>query len=87
MPQHESAKKSVRQDKCRTIINRKRKGILKAHIKRVVLAVEEKDTEKAKEEYKTAVSVIDKMASMGLIHKNNAARKKSGLWKKIASLN
>jgi len=87
MPQHESAKKSVRQDKSRTIINRKRKGILKAHIKRVILAVEEKDTEKAKEEFKTAVSVIDRMASMGLIHKNNAARKKSGLWKKIASLN
>ena len=86
MPQHKSAKKSVRQDKRRTIVNRKRKGILKSQIKSVSMAVEEKDAEKAKQEYKTAVSVIDKMASMGIIHKNNAARKKSGLWKKITSL-
>lgn len=86
MPQHESAKKSVRQDRRRTIINRKRKGVLKSHIKRVLLAIEEKDPEKAGQVFNSAVSVIDKMAAKGLIHKNNAARKKSGLWRKIASL-
>jgi small subunit ribosomal protein S20 len=86
MPQHESAKKSVRQDKRRTIVNRKRKGVLKSHIKKVLSAIEEKDTEKAKQAFSAAVSLIDKMAAKGLIHKNNAARKKSGLWRKIASL-
>ena len=86
MPQHESAKKSVRQDQRRTIVNRKRKGILKSNIKKVLLAIEEKDTDKAKQEFSAAVSLIDKMAAKGLIHKNNAARKKSGLWRKIASL-
>jgi len=87
MPQHKSAKKSVRQDKHRTIVNRKRKGFLKSHIKRVLLAVEKKDIEEAKQAFSSAVPVIDKMVSKGLIHKNNAARKKSGLWKKVASLN
>lgn len=86
MPQHESAKKSVRQDKRRTIVNRKRKGILKSNIKKVLLAIEEKDAEKAKQAFSTAVSLIDKMVAKGLIHKNNAARKKSSLWRKIASL-
>jgi small subunit ribosomal protein S20 len=86
MPQHESAKKSVRQDKRRTIVNRKRKGILKSNIKKVLSAIEEKDTDKAKQEFTAAVSLIDKMAAKGLIHKNNAARKKSSLWRKIASL-
>jgi small subunit ribosomal protein S20 len=86
MPQHKSAKKSIRKDKSRTIINRKRKGILKSHIKKVLTAVEEKDADKAKQAFTSAVSVIDKMAVKGLIHKNNAARKKSGLWRKIAPL-
>ena len=86
MPQHESAKKSVRQDKRRTIVNRKRKGILKSSIKKVHLAIEEEDTDKAKQAFSAAVSLIDKMAAKGLIHKNNAARKKSGLWRNIASL-
>ncbi len=86
MPQHESAKKSVRQDKRRTIVNRKRKGMLKSHIKKVLLAIEEKDAERAKQAFISAVSLIDKMVAKGLVHKNNAARKKSGLWRKIASL-
>ncbi|MGA1842675.1 MAG: 30S ribosomal protein S20 [bacterium] len=86
MPQHESAKKSVRQDKRRTIVNRKRKGMLKSNIKKVLLAIEEKNTEKARQAYSISTSLIDKMAAKGLIHKNNAARKKSSLSRKIASL-
>ncbi|MGA1865538.1 MAG: 30S ribosomal protein S20 [bacterium] len=86
MPQHESAKKSVRQDKRRTIVNRKRKGTLKANIKKVLSAIEEKNTEKAGQAYSASVSLIDKMVAKGLIHKNNAARKKSSLSRKIASL-
>ena len=86
MPQHKSAKKSVRQDERRTIVNRKRKGVLKSHIKGVLLSIEEKDAEKAKQAFTSTVSVIDKMVAKGLIHKNNAARKKSGLWRKITAL-
>jgi len=86
MAQQKSAKKAIRQTKRRTIVNRKRKGILKSHIKQVLLSVTEKDAERAPYAFKEAVSVIDKMAAQGLIHKNNAARKKSRLAKKVSLL-
>lgn len=86
MPQHKSAKKSVRQNERRRLINRNQKGILKSHLKSVIMAIEEKDADKAKEVFFPAVSVIDKLVSKGLIHKNNAARKKSRLWRKVSSL-
>ncbi|MGA1797035.1 MAG: 30S ribosomal protein S20 [bacterium] len=86
MAQQKSAKKAIRQTKTRTIVNRKRKGILKSHIKRVSLSIAEKDAEKATYAFNEAVSVIDKMAASGLIHKNNAARKKSRLAKRISLL-
>lgn len=87
MPQHKSAKKSVRQDERRRLVNRHRKGILKSHIKNVLLAVEEKDPAKAKEAFFSATPAIDKLVVKGLIHKNNAARKKSRLWSKVNLLN
>ncbi len=86
MPQHKSAKKSVRKSKRKRLINRNRKGILKSHIKNVFTAIEQKDQAKAKEAFLSATSAIDKMSGKGLIHKNNAARKKSNLWRKIKSL-
>ncbi|MBN2372478.1 30S ribosomal protein S20 [bacterium] len=86
MPNHESAKKSVRQNRRRRLINRNQKGKLKSHIKNVIISIEEKDADKAKQFFSSAVSVIDRFASNGLIHKNNAARKKSRLWSKIRSL-
>ncbi|MGA1843752.1 MAG: 30S ribosomal protein S20 [bacterium] len=86
MAQQKSAKKAIRQTKRKTIVNRKKKGILKSHIKKVLLSVAEKDAEKAAYALNEAVSVIDKMAATGLIHKNNAARKKSRLAKRISLL-
>lgn len=86
MPNHRSAEKSVRNSERRRIINRNRKGMLKSSIKNVLMAVEEKDVEKAEETFRSAISVIDKMVVKGLIHKNNAARKKSRLWHKVSSV-
>lgn len=86
MPQHKSAIKSVRQNKQRRIINRQRKGNLKASIKNVILSIEGKNEEVTRKEFTKAISVIDRMASKGVIHKNNAARKKSRLWQKIKSM-
>ena len=75
MPQHKSAKKSVRQNERRRLINRQQKGILKSSIKNVFSAVEEKDSNKAQKAFSSAASEIDKMAAKGIIHKNNAANK------------
>jgi small subunit ribosomal protein S20 len=56
---------------------------MKTHIKRVVSALESKDRESLDAVLKTTVSYIDKAASKGVIHRNNAARKVSRLSKKV----
>ena len=86
MPQHKSAKKSVRQDARRRLVNRKRKGVLKSNMKSVLLAIEEKDIEKAKKAFFLIVPVIDRLVAKGQVHKNKAARTKSRLWHKIGLL-
>ena len=54
---------------------------MKTAIKNFEAAVAAKDVEKAGETLKVAVKTIDKAASKGLLHKNNAANKKSRLTK------
>ena len=56
---------------------------MKTHIKRVVSAMENKDKESLDAVLKKTVSYINKAASKGVIHKNNAARKVSRLSKKV----
>ncbi len=58
---------------------------MKTHIKRVVSAMENKDKESLDSVLKKTVSYINKAASKGVIHKNNAARKVSRLSKKVHS--
>jgi small subunit ribosomal protein S20 len=47
--------------------------------------MEDKDKEHLNEVFKKAVSYINKAASKGVIHKNNAARKVSRLSKRVHS--
>ncbi|MGD8925505.1 MAG: 30S ribosomal protein S20 [Thioalkalispiraceae bacterium] len=55
-------------------------------IKKVQAAVSAGDKKAAEEAYKTAVSIIGKTESKGLIHKNKAARHKSRLNNQIRSM-
>ena len=48
-------------------------------LKKVLVVVTEGNKEAAKATYQDAVSIIDRMANKGLIHKNKAARHKSRL--------
>ena len=59
---------------------------MNTHIKRVLMAIENKNSAEAQTEYRLAVSAIDKMVTKGLIHKNKAARHKSRLNKHIVAL-
>ncbi|AZR73183.1 30S ribosomal protein S20 [Anoxybacter fermentans] len=79
MPIIKSAKKRVKITKKRTLRNRANKSALRTAIKRFERAVAEGDLEKAKVELVKAQSTIDKSVKKGIIHKNNAARKKSRL--------
>ncbi len=76
MPQHQSAKKRVRQNNKRRLINMQKRSKMKTAIKNVTTAPN-KDT--AQTELKKTVSVLDKMAVDGILHKNKAAHLKSKL--------
>ncbi len=76
MPITKSAKKRVRQAAKRKVRN---KGI-KTSLKNITKAIrDEKDPKKAKELLDKAYSLFDKAITKGVIHKNNAARKKAQL--------
>jgi len=59
---------------------------MRTFIKKVIAAVESGDKEQAQNAFKAAVPVIDSAVNKGLIHKNNAARKKSRLNARVRSL-
>ena len=86
MANTKQAKKRVRQAAKHRTHNASRKAMLRTYIKKVVMAIEKKDAKTAREAYKTAVPIIDKMAQKGLIHKNKAARHKSRLSAHIKDL-
>jgi len=83
MPQHQSAIKRVRQNKTRNERNRAQRSRLRTLVKNT-LASTEKET--ALPIYTLAVAYLDKMVVRGIIHKNNAANKKSRLTKYINQL-
>ncbi|HAL45827.1 MAG: 30S ribosomal protein S20 [Planctomycetes bacterium GWF2_42_9] len=81
-----SAKKRVRQNAKKRIINRARKTTVKANLKGVNAAITAGDKKTATEQFKTVIKNLDKTAARKTIHKNRAARLKSRLAKKINKL-
>ena len=66
--------------------NKAEKSALKTMIKKFNAATADGNKENAEAAYKAAVKSVDRAVSKGLIHKNNAARKKSKMAAKINSL-
>jgi small subunit ribosomal protein S20 len=83
---HRSAEKRDRQNKKRKVRNASVKSQTKTEIKKVLAAVEGKESENSEKALKSAIKVIKKAASKGVYHKNNASRKVSRLTRKVASL-
>lgn len=77
MPVIKSAKKKLRKDRKREIVNKNLKNLLKKNIK-----LAEKNPSEAN--IRKAVKIIDKTAKKNIIHKNKAARIKSKLAKLLA---
>ena len=63
--------------------NRAEKTELKTMIKKFDAAVAGGNKEEAADAYKVAVKTVDRAAGKGLLHKNNAAHKKSSLTTKL----
>lgn len=80
MANHKATKKDVRQAAKRRERNRYY-GKTTRNAIRDMKAIE--DAAKMEEQYPTVVSMIDKLAKRGIIHKNKAANLKSKLAKKV----
>ncbi|MBD5544387.1 MAG: 30S ribosomal protein S20 [Lachnospiraceae bacterium] len=78
-----SAKKRILVNRTKADRNKAIKSGVKTAMKKVYTAIEAKDAEAAKEALRNATVVIDKAATKGIYHKNNAARKVSRLTKAV----
>jgi small subunit ribosomal protein S20 len=76
-----SAIKHARQNANRRTHNRIYRLSPRTHIKKVRRLVENAQLDEAQTELTAAISALDKAAQKGVIHKNNAARRKSRLAK------
>ena len=83
LPNIKSAKKRVLVAETRNARNKANKSALKTAIKKFEAAAVEGNRTEAEGTYKVAVKAIDKAAAKGLLHKNNAAHKKSALTLKL----
>jgi len=81
-----SAKKRVRQNAKRRLINRARKSQIKTQIKHFETALSSGNVESASEQYRLVVKKLDQTAATSTMHKKTAARKKSRLAKKLNQL-
>ena len=83
MASHASALKAHRQSIVRRERNRQLRSRLRSRLKAVRTAIDAKDTEKVRTDLRATVSLIDKMVTGGIIHRNAAARYKSRLQARI----
>ncbi len=78
MPNIKSAKKRVRLIKKQTFRNKAIKTNLKSVLKKANSAIAE-SAENKEDIFKLAIKKIDQAQAKGILHKNNASRKKSKL--------
>ena len=76
--------KRNRQNERRRVRNKATRSEVKTRVKAAVTAAQA-GADNADTELRTAITRIDKAASKGIIHKNQAARRKSRLMKRIAA--
>ena len=86
MPNHKSTAKSLKQNAKRRARNVSDKSRLRTLVKKVRIAVSEKQTDEAKTRLLSAVSALDTAAKKHLIHPRNAARNKSRLMRLVNAL-
>ncbi len=82
-----SSKKRIRQNQRRRKINRARKSALKTQTRKFADAVTAKDVSTAEAEFKKLTKDIDRTRAKGVIHPNQAARRKSRPHKRLNALN
>lgn len=86
LPNIKSAKKRVLVNAAKAAQNKAARSALKTDLKKFEAAVAEGNRSEADSAYKVAVKAVDQAVGHGLLHKNNAARKKSSMTIKLNKL-
>jgi small subunit ribosomal protein S20 len=79
-----SALKANRQNIKRREHNRQMRSRLRTALKAIRASLDSNDLDGAKSALNTTVSIVDKMATKGIIHRNTAGRYKSRLTARLA---
>ncbi len=85
MPHTKSAKKALRVSQRKRDCNKPVKSQVKTYMKKAERLIAAGELEPATEAVKTATMALDKAAQKGVIHANNAARRKSRLMHRFNS--
>jgi small subunit ribosomal protein S20 len=78
--------KRNKQNEKRRMRNRVYSGSARTYVRKARVAIGEGGVDEARTAVLQAISALDKAAEKGIIHKNNAARRKSRLMKHLAAL-
>lgn len=81
-----SAKRRIRRNEARRVVNRDRVSRIRTFAKRVELAILAGDQKAAQEALRAAQPEIHRGVSKGVMHKNTAARKLSRLSTRIKNM-
>tara|TARA_Y100000034_G_C6877641_1_gene401645 strand:- start:525 stop:788 length:264 start_codon:yes stop_codon:yes gene_type:complete len=86
MANHASARKRIRRNNKRAIINSMRKSRIRTFVKKVELAIEQNDAKAAEAAYKAAKPEMMRGVSKGVFEKKAVSRKLSRLSGRIKAL-
>ncbi|MFZ5808332.1 MAG: 30S ribosomal protein S20 [Chloroflexota bacterium] len=78
--------KRNRQNEKRRMRNRYFSGRARTFVKKARRSIEGGGIDEARQATRLAISALDKAAEKGVLHKNNAARRKSRLMKRLSAL-
>lgn len=81
-----SQKKRILTNEKARLRNKAVKSALRTHVRKFREAVEAEDAEKAQELARVASKALDKAVSKGVIHKNQAANRKSAIAAQVAAV-
>lgn len=86
MANHKSALKRIRTNERKRIRNRIYISRTRTEIKTARTSIDAGNVEEARQTTIKAISTLDKAVSKGILHANNAARRKSRLMKRLVAL-
>jgi small subunit ribosomal protein S20 len=81
-----SAKKRIRQNSRRRVRNARIRTRVRSSVRTARQAVEGSDQTTGEAAVKSAIQELDRAASSGVLHRNNAARRKGRLQKRLAKM-